>query len=155
MCGTTELFSDVLINLCHIMDFGSGQQLILINVECMFSVGMSVLLVSPLSSFSLCWSSAMLWLSAKSGIKVMMPFLVKCLLFMAVLPTPLSHQLDQNHPTRVLIFLSVNSELLCFCTQRNWEHWGAPGLGPHTVCYPAASAAIRTFLALQQILKVA
>lgn len=46
MCGTTELFSDVLINLCHIMDFGSGQQLILINVECMFSVGMSVLLVS-------------------------------------------------------------------------------------------------------------
>lgn len=51
MCGMTELVSDVLINLCHIMDFGSDQPLILINLECMFSVGTSMLFVSPLNSF--------------------------------------------------------------------------------------------------------
>jgi len=51
MCGITELVSDVLINLCHMVDFGSDHWLIAIKLESVFSAGMSMLFVSPFNSF--------------------------------------------------------------------------------------------------------
>lgn len=52
ICRITEVVSDHLVNLCHLMDFGSDLQLIVINLECMVSIGTSMLFVSPLTGFS-------------------------------------------------------------------------------------------------------
>lgn len=53
------------------------------------------------------WGSETSWLTAKCGVKVVLPYLGKILPFMSMLPTPLNNQLGQNQPTSVLIFLSV------------------------------------------------
>lgn len=107
MCRITELVSDVLINLCHIMDFGSDGQIVLINLECMFSTGISMWFISPLNSF-LCVCEVLKHSSwQQNDVKVVLPYLVEILLFISMLPTPLNNQLGQNQPTSVLIFLSV------------------------------------------------
>lgn len=103
MCRITELVSDVLINLYHLRGFGSNQQLVLFNLEWIFSAVCFLSILSTAFSMLMRFCST---LAAKPGIRVIMLYLVKVVLLILIPLTSLNNQLQQNQLTRALIFLS-------------------------------------------------